>query len=815
MSEERELYWYDDATYDIGFYNYYQRTVDPSPWAFIFCLSFCVMLALLLPLYVSYYRLHYTSEEAEGKSSDDRGNNTSIIFESQEFIASDEGLPDNFQATNTNIKLKKTDPCIPNAGKTLWNWNAENAREPEFVSPGRTLKRERAFSSIQLANFTLGRLIHPSKSHEQSNDNAQSNMKEEFNHSTNYSNMADDESVRNSCGQMESDERKPPHIIARIPKETDGSVNRSKSSEEPIDNKAKGTQSCISSESETTDPLHIIKNDLKDFTRTTTPNDLLSVASGWEEDFDTSLQATMYFNPKTGMRTTEKPVEPISDDMRPWYLFYSSPAFRRKIRKCGRWDDEMEKILGLALPYTAHTIVVDVFGLLEVGIIGRLLGTSELSAYFATEFAISFATMFLYGILASLKVLVSQAHGARNLKLAATYVQIGICTHHLFCLPLVLLGWENFDDLVLRLGLDEDTAESAEQYARFVLMYEAIGVYDGALHCVLDVSGHEKYSAISNGVRAFVSFLAVLIVSQVNERTELWMFGAIHLIVKVSFIFINNCVIFYKQWLDGYWNQISKNPFKDWRAVKTLWKASLRLSSGRVIENCEWNILFVFAAIQGPAEVAIWGLVGKLWDFADNIVMAFSDASKVRCAHLLGSGLPQQAKYCSEKSLLMGVAVSIIMALSLGALQSAIPRWLTNDFTLQRLLGDMIPMICLAVATSSFGSICWSILCAQGRSHLATAVTGFGSIAVALPLASLSNFCFNLNLQGLVSCLIIGYASSDFINSILMLTSNWSNISQKVRKRTSQLEEKLVETSKVPYANPADCGSNEIKGSGT
>ena len=236
--------------------------------------------------------------------------------------------------------------------------------------------------------------------------------------------------------------------------------------------------------------------------------------------------------------------------------------------------------------------------------------------------------------------------------------------------------------------------------------------------------------------------------------------------------------------------------------MKTLWKASVRLSSGRVIESCEWNILFVFSAIQGPAEVAIWGLVGELWDFADDIVIAISDASKVRCAHLLGSGLPEQAKYSSEKSVLMGVVASTIMSILLGFLQSTIPRWLTKDFTLQRLLEDMIPMLGLAVATLSYGSICWAILCAQGRSHLSTAVTGFGSLAISLPLACISNFWFNLNLQGLLASLIIGYASSSFVNSILMLTSNWPKISHKVQKRSKRIEEKL-ENNKALSINSA------------
>ena len=798
MIEYRELYWYDDATYDIGFYNYYQRTIDPSPWAFIISFLFCITLVMLLPKYVTYYRSLHASEATTAKpKASERENSNIVIVGSQEFIPSDGNQEKDRDTTTIDVifpPIEERDSSKGNAG----NNNDDPTRSSQ--------KHETSFQSIRRKTaLSLNHLLHPSRKHKQK-DNSLAESKTEGDldhHSTNYTKMENGKDfINNTHGQIANS-------IPGKQNEAHGGGNQGSSCGELIGYRSKNGSSSASRLSETTNPLDIIKNDLKDFTGGSGPNEIMSLASGWEEEFDPISQTTVYFHPRRKQRTTTMPVDRISDDKRPWYLFYTSSSFRRKIRKCRRWDNEMKKIIGLVLPYTAHTIVVDVLGLLEVSVIGRLLGTSDLSAYFATEFAISFATMFFHGILASLKVLVSQAYGAKNMNLAGTYVQIGIWSHHLFSLPLVLFGWNNFDDIVLRLGLDEDTAESAGEYARFVLVYEAIGIYDGALHCVLDVAGHEGYSAISNGVRAFVSFLMVLSVSKWYKRPELWMVGAIHLVVKVLFIFINLCVIFFKRWLNNFWPEMVKNPFQDWLSIKTLWKASLRLSSGRVIENCEWNILFVFAAIQGPAEVAIWGLVGELWDLADDIVIAISDASKVRCAHLLGSDLPEQAKYSSEKSLFIGVVVSIIMSILFGLLQSTIPRWLTNDFTLQRLLGDMIPLISLAVSALSFGSICWSILCAQGRSHLATAVTGFGSLAIALPLGCLSNFCFNLNLQGLIACLIIGYASSGFLNSILMLTSNWHKISYKVRKRTTRIVEKL-ETRKESQANRRDSENIEM-----
>ena len=855
----RELYWYDDAIYKIGFYNYYQNTVDPSPWSFVVCFLFSFILVLLLPRYLMLYRVLRKSECTREESSDVE---TSIICDSEEFVGSNVNVSDNdnenengndysannsINNSNNDISYRPPmDEGIIISSKEKVTENIydsfaipETSSSPTALSSSKQVsqslcsktvvhmtpskgkkKKERLLHSLIQNSRSLGRSIRQIA--QTSSDKNQNNVEAissqsiiddgilEHSTSTGYTNMKDDmdnnsnnnnNNNDNKCREPKSDERTLTSYKSdgmaeetnTLPLEDSLAVNPEIFYDELIGpEEATDISSRNSIFSETSNPFLMIRGDLQEFAKVGSPDDLFSIASDWEEDFDPISQSTFYYHPNTGVKTYGKPVDRSSDNIRPWYYFYCSSAFRRKLRKSARWDDEMKKLISLALPYTIHTLFVSLLGLLEVGIIGRLLGTTELSAYFVTEFAISFATMFFHGILASLKVLVSQAHGASNLKLAGTYVQLCIWTHHLFSIPLVLLGWNFFDGIVLRLGFDEETADSAEAYARFALLYEALGIYNGALNCVLDVAGFETYSAFSNGVRAFFSFLAVFTVCTYIDGAELWMIGAIHICINILFFLLNVLVITYNGWLNGYLRHItSKNPFNEWYPIKTLLKASLRLSSGRVIENCEWNILFVFAAIQGPAEVAIWGLVGMLWDFADDIVTAVSDASKVRIAYLLGSSLPEQAKYSSEKSLFMGVVVSILMSMSLGVLQSIIPRWMTNDLTLQRLLGEMIPMVCLAVVLLSFGSICWSILCAQGRAHLTTGVNALGSLLVALPLATISNFVFNFNLQGLMSCIIIGYATSGFFNSILMLSSNWTNISKKVRKRTKRIEEKL------------------------
>mmetsp|Transcript_50687 Transcript_50687/g.58581 ORF Transcript_50687/g.58581 Transcript_50687/m.58581 type:complete len:892 (-) Transcript_50687:501-3176(-) len=883
---ERDLYWYDDAIYKIGFYNYYQKTVDPSPWSFMVCFSFCFLLIILLPRYISLYRSLWKKKWVKDKPPDIK---EKIICGSDEIVFIDhnnqrnsigndnDDSAKNMNSNNDNavyhLSMDEENLILSRKNETKENINDSFATSEKYSSslstnsssnqvsqslysqsvdakPSNWKKNIATVFYLTIRNSRLGRAICRRIVNNQTNkDKNKTNVERieaissqsgieggVLEHCTSYINMKDDgnnnDNQSSLCQKSKSDERTPSCTGTNMGEKLNISpqeeslviINAKEFYDDIIDPKGENdTSSSISLFSETSNPFLIIRDDLKEFAKVDSPDDFSSIPGDWEEDFDPTTQTTFYYHPDMGIKTNEKPKESPSSNVHPWYYFYCSSAFRRKLRKIRRWDDEMKELFSLALPYTIHTIVVDVFGLLELGIIGRLLGTTELSAYFITEFAISFATMFFYGILQSLKVLVSQAHGARNWQLAGTYVQLGVWTHHLFSLPLVLFGWNFFDNIVLRLGFDEETAESAENYARFALLLEVLSIYNGALNCLLDVAGFETYCAFSNGVRAFFSFITVFTVSTFSEGTELWMVGAIHMCINILFFFFNIFVIIHNGWLNGYLcYMMSNNPFKEWLPIKTLLKASFRLSSGRVIESCEWNILFVFAAIQGPAEVAIWGLVGKLWDFADDIVIAVCDASKVRIAHLLGSGLPAQAKYSSEKSLFMGVVVSIIMSMSLGMLQSVIPRWLTNDLTLQRLLGEMIPMVCLAVALLSFGSICWSILCAQGRTHLATGVTSLGSLLIALPLAAISNFVLNFNLQGLISSLIIGYSMSGFFNSILMLLSNWTKISKKVRNRTKRIEEKLentqtssvtkkhIETTEETEEGPKNVGADTI-----
>lgn len=126
------------------------------------------------------------------------------------------------------------------------------------------------------------------------------------------------------------------------------------------------------------------------------------------------------------------------------------------------------------------------------------------------------------------------------------------------------------------------------------------------------------------------------------------------------------------------------------------------------------------------------------------------------------------------------------MAVLVLSLQAFTPVLLTNDETLQSLLGYLFPLMCLGVAVLSVGSTSCSIFYAHGHSHLATLVCAFASLFVSLPLAFVSTLGLNLNLEGLVASLVIGYSLTGGYNSLFLISSNWNKISHRMSKSTNR-----------------------------
>jgi multidrug resistance protein, MATE family len=207
---------------------------------------------------------------------------------------------------------------------------------------------------------------------------------------------------------------------------------------------------------------------------------------------------------------------------------------------------------------------------------------------------------------------------------------------------------------------------------------------------------------------------------------------------------------------------------------------SIPLSFGYLLTYGEWELLTVFAAFLGPAEVATWGILGTLWDVLEQATEAIAEAAEVRCAYLLGAGKPVEAKNSSIKSIFLAFVVSTTLSLVVFFFGDTLAVLMTSDSTLQMLVSDLIPLFVIGNIALAMGTLSWTLIGAQGRYATSTAVGLVGSWLVTVPLAFLASYVLDWNLKGQTAAVVIGYMFSGTWNTFLLMTSNWKKISAKV-----------------------------------
>jgi Na+-driven multidrug efflux pump len=182
----------------------------------------------------------------------------------------------------------------------------------------------------------------------------------------------------------------------------------------------------------------------------------------------------------------------------------------------------------------------------------------------------------------------------------------------------------------------------------------------------------------------------------------------------------------------------------------------------------------------GPAEVAAWSILGTLWDVFEDITESIADASEVRVGVLLGNGKPGMAKKSAHKSIFIGFVFALVSTSCLFIAGDSLSSWLTVDPTLQMLINELIPLFGLGNIVLTMGTMAWTIVGAQGRYRLSTAIGVAGSWLITLPLAAVFTIALKFNLQGQTAAVVIGYMVSGTVTNVVLLQSDWEALSKKV-----------------------------------
>ena len=155
--------------------------------------------------------------------------------------------------------------------------------------------------------------------------------------------------------------------------------------------------------------------------------------------------------------------------------------------------------------------------------------------------------------------------------------------------------------------------------------------------------------------------------------------------------------------------------------------------------------------------------VGAIWEIFEYLPGGFSDAADIRIAKLLGGGNPRMAKISAYKCLLYSVVWVSFCTFWLWWYSDYLVYWFTDDETLVNMIYQMVNEICVGVVIMCVGSDAYYIICAQGRTKLATYICLCSSWIISIPLSLFLTVYLNYNLAAVVFSVIISSVTSTVI----------------------------------------------------
>jgi MATE family multidrug resistance protein len=475
-----------------------------------------------------------------------------------------------------------------------------------------------------------------------------------------------------------------------------------------------------------------------------------------------------------------------------------------------RWDHETKRILRLAVPFTFSAIANTASELAIVAIISHTLGTNAMVAYAMTFGLVGITFSFMGGWHEAVTSLVSMAYGAKNNELAGKYAQTACISYVLCEIPMAFIWVATMSKVLHLYGFDDSVAMMGQD---FVWVRVLINVMSGVNNCILNfLAGIErdKFANIIYIVDAITKAGFVALAAYQFE-VSLVVLGLV-LLINATMVFSLIILIPLKmEWFSEFEKGLFGScAWADKSVMKDVSRVALPLAFGSLLAYAEWEILIIFAAFLGPAEVATWAIMGFVWDVFESTTEAVCDASEIRVAYHLGKGRPSAAKLAGFKSMFFGAIFSIMMAIVFISLTDVLPSLLTLDVTIQNMLAELFPLVALGNITMSMGMVCWSIIGGQGRYHLSTLIALSCSFAVTIPIGAVVTIWMRIDLQGLAFAVVTGYIVTAMVLSACINISDWEMLSKRIQERVSADDDEdsstsssgsMIETQELPRRN--------------
>jgi Na+-driven multidrug efflux pump len=244
---------------------------------------------------------------------------------------------------------------------------------------------------------------------------------------------------------------------------------------------------------------------------------------------------------------------------------------------------------------------------------------------------------------------------------------------------------------------------------------------------------------------------------------------------------------------------------QNWKAVRNVCRTAAPISFGFLLQYGEWEILTVFAAHLGPAEVATWGILGTLWESFEAITEGIADGGEIRVGYHLGANRPKRAMRAAYKAVIFGMFIGCIFTSVIFMLGDNLAVWFTTDPALQHMIADLLPLLGIGNIALTAGIVAWGLVGAQGRYRLATTIAFVSSWLVTMPLAAIFTYVLNFDLKGMTTAVVVGYSLTNTTLLYVLILSDWDRLSKIIIRMHLEAAEQNESSS-----SSRSCNAHEV-----
>lgn len=424
------------------------------------------------------------------------------------------------------------------------------------------------------------------------------------------------------------------------------------------------------------------------------------------------------------------------------------------------------------------------------------LGSNQLAAVSLSNLLANISSFGLIeGIASSLSTLCPQAYGRKDYKMVGMHSIRCFLMLMLLYIPIFCFWTWGAYPLLSAVVTEVEACILAAQYLK-VLVWSVPGfIVFEVLKQYLQAQGIFHASTVVLLICAPFNFLLTYLLVW-NKHFGIGFLGA-PTAVAVTNTLMALMLLFYTCFINGYqcWCGLSMEVFKNWsRALKLA-------APGVLMIEAEWlafEIISFASSRFGTESLAVQSIVSTVCVTIYQIPFAVSVAGSTRIAWFIGSASKKAALISTHAAIYVSIGFGIFNCIVLGTGSSSIAKIFSQDEAVVNLASKVLIIGAIYQIPDCLCCVLGGVLRGQGRQYIGGWLNLFSYYVLALPVAFLFGFHFELELFGLWIGMIVALVFVSTCELFFVLASDWETI----------IKDSLVEDldGQMPHTSHNDSG---------